>query len=114
MKPYPLMVDTRVESSSAAMIQDLEKGEIDVALLWGPIAGYYAKTIELKLECDAAAGDARRPHGLPDRFRGAPLRSELEARTQSLIAQNKIELERILRDYGVPMLDESGHAITVP
>jgi len=31
----------------------------------------------------------------------------------TLIAQNKAELERILLDYGVPLLDESGHAITV-
>jgi quinoprotein dehydrogenase-associated probable ABC transporter substrate-binding protein len=41
VKPYPLMVDTRFDSSSATMIRDLEAGEIDVALLWGPIAGYY-------------------------------------------------------------------------
>ena len=33
VKPYPLMVDTRFDSSSAAMVRDLEKGEIDLALL---------------------------------------------------------------------------------
>jgi quinoprotein dehydrogenase-associated probable ABC transporter substrate-binding protein len=48
VKPYALMVDTRVESSGAAMMHDLEKGEIDVALLWGPIAGYYAKHSRVK------------------------------------------------------------------
>ena len=37
------MVDTRVESSAVAMRHDLEAGEIDAGVLWGPLAGYYAR-----------------------------------------------------------------------
>src|SRR6202040_2236646 len=42
-KPYPLMIDTRTASSVGAMIKDLTTGEIDAGVLWGPMAGYYAK-----------------------------------------------------------------------
>src|SRR5712672_4705772 len=42
-KPYPLMIDTRFDSSTVAMIGDLAKGEIDAGVLWGPIAGFYAR-----------------------------------------------------------------------
>src|SRR5436190_11516930 len=42
-KPYPLVVDTRVDSSPAAMTHDLESGEIDAGILWGPMAGYFAR-----------------------------------------------------------------------
>ena len=42
-KPYPLMIDTRIDSSAMAMINDLTSGQIDAAVLWGPMAGYYAK-----------------------------------------------------------------------
>src|SRR3954468_24849981 len=42
-KPYALMVDTRVDSSAEAMIRDLKSGEIDVGILWGPMAGYHAR-----------------------------------------------------------------------
>ena len=43
-KTYPLMVDTRVAPSMAeVMIKDMLDGEIDAAVLWGPMAGYYAK-----------------------------------------------------------------------
>ena len=42
-KPYPLVVDTRVDSSAQAMMRDLASGEIDVGILWGPMAGYYAR-----------------------------------------------------------------------
>ena len=42
-KSYPLMVDTRIESSAETMINDLTSGKIDAGILWGPIAGFYAK-----------------------------------------------------------------------
>jgi quinoprotein dehydrogenase-associated probable ABC transporter substrate-binding protein len=41
-RPYPLFVDTRLGTSAEAMIKDLEAGEIDVAILWGPLAGWHA------------------------------------------------------------------------
>src|SRR4030081_2816728 len=44
-RPYPLMIDTRFDSSAAAMIKDLTSGEIDAAVLWGPMAGYYARQV---------------------------------------------------------------------
>jgi quinoprotein dehydrogenase-associated probable ABC transporter substrate-binding protein len=114
VKPYALMVDTRVESSGAAMMHDLEKGEIDVALLWGPIAGYYARHSSVKLNVtplpETSGARAAFRIGFGVRHSDQNWKRELN----TLIAQNKIELERILRDYGVPLLDESGHAITVP
>src|SRR6201982_807584 len=42
-KPYPLMIDTRIDSSAPAMVDDLNKGEIDAGVLWGPMAGFYAR-----------------------------------------------------------------------
>src|SRR5256886_16168339 len=42
-KPYQLMVDTRIDSSAEAMIGDLTSGKIDAGILWGPMAGFYAK-----------------------------------------------------------------------
>src|SRR6516164_6551913 len=46
-KPYPLMIDTRVDSSAEAMISDLTSGTIDAGILWGPMAGFYAKKAQL-------------------------------------------------------------------
>ena len=113
VKPYALMIDTRVESSGAAMMHDLEKGDIDVALLWGPIAGYYAKHSSVKLNVTPLpeTPGARMAFRIGFGVRHSDQNWKRELNT--LIAQNKIELERILRDYGVPLLDESGHAITV-
>ena len=42
IKSYALIVDTRYDSPTHEMMDDLDSGDIDVALLWGPLAGFYA------------------------------------------------------------------------
>ena len=82
-KPYPLMVDTRVESSAAAMIKDIVAGSIDAGVLWGPMAGYYAKQSDPPLQVDAAGEGTRRPaHELSHRHGRASGGPELEAAAQ--------------------------------
>jgi quinoprotein dehydrogenase-associated probable ABC transporter substrate-binding protein len=113
VKPYPLMVDTRVESSSVAMIGDLEKGDIDIALLWGPIAGFYAKnsagklTLAPLLEETGTRMSFRIALGV--RHSDQNFKRELN----QLLAVNKDAIAKILTDYGVPLLDENGRAIAV-
>ena len=113
VKPYRLMVDTRVESPSAAMIRDLESGDIDVALLWGPIAGFYAKNAKTKL---TVAPIPETP-GARMAFRiafGVRHADQNWKRTlNQFIAQNHAELEKILIDYGVPLIDEEGRPLVV-
>src|SRR3954451_16354274 len=42
-RPYPLMIDTRFDSSAEAVMGDLLSGQIDPAVLGGPMAGFYEK-----------------------------------------------------------------------
>lgn len=111
VKPYRLMVDTRVESPSATMIHDLESGSIDVALLWGPIAGYYAKNAKTKLTVTplAETPGARMAFRIAFGVRHAD--QNWKRTLNQFIAQNHGELEKILSDYGVPLLDEEGRPI---
>jgi quinoprotein dehydrogenase-associated probable ABC transporter substrate-binding protein len=114
-KPYALMVDTRYDSPTHEMVDDLEHHDIDIGLLWGPIAGYYAK--------DAKEPLAMAP--LPDE-EGAPRMDyhiamgvrinepEWRRRINAAIAKHHAELTAILRDYGVPLLDEQGHLTSAP
>ena len=41
---YNLIVDSRVESPAEDMLNDLETGEIDAAILWGPLGGPLVKS----------------------------------------------------------------------
>jgi len=106
VKPYPLMVDTRFDSSSVAMISDLEKGDLDVALLWGPFAGYRAKTSAKTLVVTpiADAPGARMSFRIAFGVRRSDQNWKREL--NRFIAENKNALDAILRDYGVPLIDE--------
>lgn len=113
MRPYQLMVDTRYNSSTTQMIEDIAAGEIDIGLLWGPIAGYHAKIrnpplVVTPLRTTAEEGvrlDFRIHMGL--RYR----EPEWKLRLNKLIAEKQDEINAILLDYGVPLLDDQGEPI---
>jgi quinoprotein dehydrogenase-associated probable ABC transporter substrate-binding protein len=107
-KPYPLTVDTRVDAPGKSMIDDLQAGTIDVAVLWGPIAGYFVKHAETPLSIAPLLAEK----GAPMDFRiamGVRHSDQNWKRTlDKLIHDNQGEIDRILADYGVPLLDEQG------
>jgi len=89
--------------------KDLTAGKIDAAIVWGPIAGYFAKRVSqprlaliplqseppIRLDYDIAMGV---------RFG----EREWKATVERLIAENQSAIEQILRSYGVPLLDADG------
>lgn len=111
-KAYPLMIDTRINNSAKAMIDDLNSGEIDAAVLWGPMAGYYAKQAErdyrvvpLKKEGTGAALAFRITMGV------RPSDQEWKRTLNRAIQQYQEEINEILLSYGVPLLDEQDQPI---
>ena len=112
-KPYPLTIDTRVDSSAAAMIDDLKAGEIDAGVLWGPMAGYYAKQSNPPLHVTLLVKETSGPR-LAYRI-GMGVRSadqNWKRQLNRLIQENQPEINKILLDYGVPLLDENDRPIT--
>jgi quinoprotein dehydrogenase-associated probable ABC transporter substrate-binding protein len=108
-KPYPLTVDTRVESPTHRMVLDVVNGTIDVGLLWGPIAGYYRKHDNLPLTLVPLAdepGAARMKYHIAMGVRANE--PEWRRRINAIIVQKQGEISAILRGYGVPLLNEQG------
>jgi quinoprotein dehydrogenase-associated probable ABC transporter substrate-binding protein len=112
IKSYPLMIDTRFDSSSAAMIKDLEDKTIDVALLWGPIAGYYARKSNEKLIVTPLADESGARMSFRIAFGVRHSDQNWKRELNQLIAQNKNEIEKILAGSGVPLLDEDNRPVT--
>jgi quinoprotein dehydrogenase-associated probable ABC transporter substrate-binding protein len=111
-RPYPLMVDTRLGTSAEAMIRDLAAGEIDVAVLFGPLAGYFAKEADPPLTVVPLLhekGGSRMTFRITMGVR--PSDQEWKRELNRLIAENKDEIDKILMDYGIPLIDENGHWI---
>jgi ABC-type amino acid transport substrate-binding protein len=111
-KPYPLVIDTRYDSSAQAMIHDLDTGEIDVGVLWGPIAGYYAKEAKPPLTVALLTKEKTGP-SMTYRIVMGVRRSDQDWKRElnSLIAANQKEIEHLLLSYGVPLLDEKDNQI---
>jgi len=108
-KPYALTVDTRAESPTHQMVQDVIDGTIDVGFLWGPIAGYYRKhdnlpltLVPLKDEPGAARMEYHIAMGVRANER------EWRRRINAAILKRQRDMTAILRDYGVPLLNEQG------
>ena len=111
-KPYPLVVDTRVESSAVAMMADLESREIDVAIMWGPMAGYYAKRINPPMRVTLLTKDTGGPQLAYRIAMGVrPTDQNWKRLLNRLIAENRADIDRLLLEFGVPLLDERDRPI---
>jgi quinoprotein dehydrogenase-associated probable ABC transporter substrate-binding protein len=109
-RPYALMVDTRFESSTHQLMTDVAEGKVDAAMLWGPIAGYYIKRDNLPLTMTPIKSEP----GLPrmDYHIAMGVRAneaDWRRRINEEIRKNQPHITEILRDYGVPLLDEQGN-----
>lgn len=112
-KPYPLVIDTRIDSSAEAMINDLTSGQIDAAVLWGPMAGYYARKADPPLHVTPLVHEQSGPK-LAYRI-GMGVRAadqNWKRLLNRLIRENQPAINKILLAYGVPLLDENDQQIT--
>ena len=106
-RPYALTVDTRIEAPTRTMAEDIAAGRIDAGVLWGPIAGYYSQRVMPHLVVVPLLKEHE-----PMEFRIAMgvRRSDQDwkRRLNRLIGESQPEIDKILSEYGVPLLDEQG------
>jgi len=112
-KSYPLFIDTRADSSAQAMIDDLARGDIDCGILWGPMAGFFARNATPPL---TVVPLTRETMGPPMIYRIGmavrPADQELKRTLNQLIMENQAEINRLLISYNIPILDEDNRPIT--
>jgi len=113
VRPYPLTVDRRFESPAEKMIADIESGEIAGGLLWGPIAGYYARSVEKPLKLISLAKETGSRMTYRITFGVRPRDQDWKRELNRFIRDNQGEINAILASYGVPLLDEKDQAIVV-
>jgi quinoprotein dehydrogenase-associated probable ABC transporter substrate-binding protein len=113
IKSYALVVDTRFDSPTREMMDDLDRGEIDVALLWGPIAGYYALKAKTPTTVAPLLKEQNGPRMTYRIVMGVRHSDQNWKRSlNKLISENQSEIDAILRSYGVPLLDENDQPIS--
>ncbi len=91
------------------MIEDVAAGKIDATIIWGPTAGYFAKQFKddvelvlIPLEDDPEKPEMRFSYSFSMAVRYGE--KAWKDKINSLIKDNKSEIEQILTDYGVPLI----------
>lgn len=111
-RPYSFMVDRRFDSPAETMIADINDGTIDAGILWGPIGGYFAKESKEPLAVVPLVKEKGDP-SLIYRITFGIRPGELNWKHQlnGFITQEQKAINRILADYGVPLLDSQNRPI---
>ena len=113
--PYQSMTGDPDNNTATTMDRDFKAGLIDVAILWGPMAGYvisqsppgtYAfipmiSTPGMKFDFPIAMGVRRGDN-------------ERKAMLDQLISENSKQIQDVLKKHNVPLVDTEGHLVFVP
>ena len=105
LRGYTLYGDYRERNPPARIVEAVAKGEVDVAVAWGPLAGYFARRQPAPLEVVPVSPQFDLPF-LPFVYdismgvrRGD---EELLRQLDAFIERRRPDIERILDEYGVP------------
>jgi quinoprotein dehydrogenase-associated probable ABC transporter substrate-binding protein len=109
VRGFMIYGDYREPDPPARMIEAVERGEIDIAAAWGPLAGFAAKKSGIPLtvtpivagerfapqqfQFDIAMGVRKGDHALRDQL-------------NDFIAQNSAEITALPASYGVPLVEK--------
>ena len=104
---FKMWDDASVANPQGRIIAAVATGEIDVAVVWGPFAGYFAKQQRAALDIVAVPQDI--PELPFDYAVALGVRTgddAFKARIDAILAKRRVDIHRILTSYGVPLIDE--------
>jgi len=107
---YTVYGDYRQPHPASRIVDAVAKGDVDIAVVWGPLAGYFAKRSPIPLDVVPVRPRVDLPY-LPFVFdiamgvrRGD---STFRASIDGIIERRHASIDSILADYGVPRVDVS-------
>jgi quinoprotein dehydrogenase-associated probable ABC transporter substrate-binding protein len=116
MVAHPVMSGDPAAYPGQLIEQDLLGKQVDAVIIWGPIAGYYAKRahdVELVvLPLQSELPDVKFDFGIAVGVRGSDAEGKTEM--QGLIDQTRDEIGRLLAEYNFPLVPGSAEAPEPP
>lgn len=111
MRGADLFVDRRVMDPVGEMLAQVKSGDLDAAVLWGPVAGPRIKG-DPDLQFTPLLKETFGPKMFYRITMGVRLaEQDWKRELNSLIRRNQPEIDAILRDAGVPLVDDYGKAL---
>jgi mxaJ protein len=107
VRGYQVQGDYRLPSPPARIVDAVANGDVDIAVAWGPLAGYFASRERVPLDIVPVSPEMD-PPALPFVFdismgvrrADRPLRDTLNA----ILVRRRASIDSLLRAYGVPLV----------
>jgi len=101
------------ENPPSAIVDAVASGKIDVAIVWGPTAGYYVQRQSVPLVMvPVPSGPGDLPFAFDMSMGVKPGNDALLATLEKVIAARRGDITKILKDYNVPLIE--GKAVSKP
>ena len=106
--PYQIMNADPAQYPGEIIEKDLAAGKIDAAIVWGPIASYFAQRVKTP---QLVVVPMRSEPGVRFDFQIAMGvrygERDWKQQVETLLDAKRLEINAILKEFGVPMVDES-------
>ena len=107
VRGYSVYGDYRSPNPPAELIDAVSNGDVDVAVAWGPLAGYFARASKVPLQLTRVHPDQEPPFPFVFDMSMGVARSNTALRDElnRVIVDNRAAIEAILRDFSVPVVE---------
>lgn len=110
--PYPILSADPAAYPGEIIDRELAQGRIDAAIVWGPIAGYYAQRVQ---GVPLALIPLKSEPGVKFDFAVAVGvrfgEREWQQQVEKVLEAKRPEILAVLRAYGVPLVNEAGEVV---
>jgi mxaJ protein len=106
LKGYSVYGDYSKDSPPHEIVDAVAKGDVDIAIIWGPLAGYYAKhePVPLKVVPLPPSGREDLPFAFDVSMGVRHKDKDFLAKVQDTLTRREADIRKILEEYGVPLV----------
>ena len=105
VRGYMLYGDYEKPNPPAAIVAAVARGEVDVALVWGPLAGYFASLSAVALRIEPVTptlDDSQWPMAYDISMGVRRDEADLQASVETILEKDAAAINAILKEFGVP------------
>ena len=102
LRGYSIHGDYSRPDPPARLIEAVAQGDVDVAIAWGPLAGYFAQRVPVPLQLDTVPAGAAVPMQFAIAMAVRRDDPALLARVDRALRDRRPQIDAILREYGIP------------
>jgi mxaJ protein len=114
---YSVFGDYANPSPLLPIVAAVDRGEVDIAVVWGPVAGFFARTAATPLalrQIEPADSSSTLPLSFDISMAVRRGDDALRAELDDFIRRRRADIDGVLAGYGIPIAKDKGHDAVAP